>query len=158
MNIIQQDFKVTSRIWFIFSLFATLFFAYAYYAADIDELGGIYFKLVTGSFVLSIAILNAYRMSFSYEFRQKELITCSLFTFWRKRIYGFKNLTKIECKINSRGIIDTIYLYFGDESFKNRVGINMFQVDLGKVKLFLFANVENMEEILVETYRVPNDD
>lgn len=152
MKIIQQNFKVNSKIGFFLSLIATILFILPYYFVDDNS---ILMKIIGifGMVIIVASIYNTYIFSFTYEFKQNELITCSLFTFWKKRVYFFKNLKMVEYIINKQGTIDTIYLYFKDKSFKNRVEITMFQVDLGRVRLFLFANVENFETLIVEKER-----
>ena len=107
-------------------------------------------KVVCGIFSSVMFIYAAYYFSFSYELKQKEVVVSSLLLFWRKKRYSFEDLSRIEFVISTRGVVDTIKLYFGKQSSENKITIVS---DIGSVRLFLFANVENFEELVVERQR-----
>lgn len=154
MKIIQQDFEITTKIWFSFFLIITLIMMYASFNGINSEnkLGSKVYLSIVSIVILSFLIIQTYWFSYTYEFKHNKLIAYSFLTFWKgKRNYYFTNLKRIEYIVSPHGRIYTIYLYFGNDSLKNRVRISGGKEDIGNVRLFLFAHVENMDVLVVET-------
>lgn len=151
MEIIQQDFKTATRGFFftslIFAIYLTQGFFFEDYKGSTSEMWVATICCLFSSIMLGFA---TYYFSFCYELRQKEIIAFSLLRFWRKKKYSFEDLSKIEFVISTRGVIDTVNLYFGNQSPGNKLTIVS---DIGKVRLFLFANVKNFEGLVVEKQR-----
>lgn len=153
MKIIQQDFRAESRFWFSFFVAITICSIYASCVQDYERIdnkiiGAIYILLI-----ISLWICGIYYYSFAYEFKPKEVVVESLFGLLGKKAYPFKNLKRIEYVISIKGVIDTVNLYFEGIWYKKKVSISKYQADSRKVRLFLFASVENMEELVVEKQR-----
>lgn len=153
MKLIQQDFKISSKIWFSISLLVLGMVIKGLTVNDYDTVGRVLFNIVGGIFLISLVVYNIYYFSFMYEFKQQEIIVNRLFGILGKRKYSFKDLKKIEYSINPKGTMDSINLYFENREYKSRISISMFQVELSKVRLFLYANVENFEELVEEKQR-----
>lgn len=153
MKLIQQDFKVTSKICFIISLLLFGMCIKGLSVKDYDTKGKIFLGCFGGVFLISLAVYNIYYFSFIYEFKQQEIIVNRLFGLLGKRVYSFKDLKKIEYSISPKGNMDSINLYFENREYKKKISINMFQVDLSKIRLFLYANVENFESLVEEKQR-----
>lgn len=151
MTIIQQDFTVSSRLLFAIFLAAILCVTKGISEKNSNTIGGLIFNVIAGGALIWLFVYATYQSSFSYEFKQKELVVCLLFGLLGKKSYEFKDLKKIEL-VNTRSVAEII-LYFECQKGKRKISINTFQANLGKVRLFLFANVENFEEIFVENER-----
>jgi len=149
MKLIQQDFKISSKIWFSIFLGSALIFTDGILSSKYNTIWVILFNIIGGSLGLSLLLYNIYNFSFVYEFKQNEILIKPLFGLLGERKKIFKDLKKIEYSISPKGSLDSINLYFA----KSKVSISMFQVDLSKVKLFLLANVEDFEELVDEKQR-----
>lgn len=153
MKIIQQDFKISSKIWFIIFLVSTLGMIYIHVIEDYVNLSRIIYNLFTGIILISLFSYLTYIASFLSEFKQKEIIVAPLFGLFGKQTYLFKDLKKVEYSYSNRKNLDMINLYFENNNYKKKVSISMIQVDPSKVKLFLYAHIDNLEDISFETYR-----
>lgn len=152
MKIIQQDFKAASRLWFVLSTALLLTGVYGIIESDYVTIGKIIINAMMGIFMVCLFGYGSYQLSFAYEFKKTELIVCSLFGLLGKKSYSFKDLKKIELSV-WQNRLDEIHLYFESRGSKRKLSVNRLQVDLGMVRLFLFANIENFEDILVENER-----
>lgn len=96
MKLIQQDFKVSSKIWFIIFLVSTLIFIEGLIEKNYDNNGKIILGFIGGIFGLSLLLYNTYNFSFLYEFKQKEIVVKTLFGLLGEKKYSFEELKKIE--------------------------------------------------------------
>jgi hypothetical protein len=152
MNVIQQDFKGSSKILFIISLISIFVMASGLYEQNYSSIVRILFNILAGGGALFMILWATYIFSYVYEIKQNQIIAGPLFGLFGKNIYYFKDLKKVEYSISPRGLMDHIYLHF-ENGKKHKLSINNVQVNSGKLKLFLYAHVSNLEEIAVDKYR-----
>ncbi len=148
MKIIQQDLKVASKLWFVISLFCVYAMMRGLSEQTSNNIGEVIFNLLACGATVFPAY-GIYAFSFAYEFKQKEVIVCSLFGLLGRKSYPFKDLKKIKLRLKGNNM-DEIALYFESGISKKKISINTLHVDLGKLRLFLFANVENFDELVEE--------
>lgn len=160
MKIIQQDFRIVSKGGFLFITLSLIFFSYAFidsfsedYHKNNLSLGLMIFYITGASFLGTVHIWGIYQTACIYEFKQKEITVSPFFGLFGKKSYMLKDLTQVEYSINPRDMFDRINLYFGNGKKKKRISINMFPSSLEEIKLFLYAHVENLEDIADIEYR-----
>lgn len=79
MKIIQQDFKISSKIWCTLFLIALIIFTEGLINKNYDNAGKVFLGLFFGIIGLSLLLYNIYNFSFIYEFKQNEILIKPLF-------------------------------------------------------------------------------
>lgn len=158
MKIIQQDFKVSSKAFFTFFLLTTITFFYFVFTEDYNNSSRLLFNLIGCLFFLPVCLYTLYVFSQLYEFTSAEIIIKPLFGLLRQKHFPLNKIKNVEFLINNNtNIVDNINIYFSDKNCIKKLSIGSLQVNMEKIKLFLYTHIDNLEEIQITRKTVFKD-